>query len=91
MSKYLVIKSFSDMQDNNYKYHVGDYFPHDGLEVSEERYKELSTTANRRGIPLIEKIEELVEEVPEEISEEVPEAIVEDTPKPKKRNKKNAE
>lgn len=88
---YRVIKFFTDLKDHDHEYHVGDIFPHKGLEVSEERYKELSTTANRRGIPLIVKIEEPVEEIPEEVPEEVPEATVEDTPKPKKRNKKNAE
>lgn len=68
MSKYLVIKSFSDMQDNNYKYHVGDYFPHDGLTVTPERIEELSTDKNRRKTPMIE-----------EVQEEQPEAQVEET------------
>lgn len=62
---YRVIKYFTDLKDHNHEYQVGDKFPHEGLEVSEERYKELSSTANRRGIPLIEKIED-VEEIKEE-------------------------
>ena len=64
---YRVIKYFTDLKDHNHEYQVGDKFPHEGLEVSEERYKELSSTANRRGIPLIEKIEETeeIEEVEE--------------------------
>lgn len=65
---YRVIKYFTDLKDHNHEYQVGDIFPHEGLEVSEERYKELSSSANRRGIPLIEKIEEIEET--EEINDE---------------------
>lgn len=55
---YRVIKFFTDLQDNNHAYKVGDVFPHDGMKVSEMRLKELSTDANRRHMPLIEKVEE---------------------------------
>ena len=55
---YRVIKSFTDMQDNNYAYYVGDTFPHNGVEVGAERIAELSSDKNRRGIPLIEEVEE---------------------------------
>lgn len=54
---YRVIKFFTDLQDNNHAYKVGDVFPHDGMKVSEMRLKELSTDANRRHMPLIEKVE----------------------------------
>jgi len=85
---YRVVKYFTDLQDNNYAYHVGDSFPHDGMTVSEERLAELSSDKNKRGTPLIEKI---VEEVPE-ISEETvaPEPVVEEEApkKPAKRSKK---
>jgi len=54
---YKVIKYFTDLQDNNHAYKVGDVFPHDGMKVSEMRLKELSTDANRRHVPLIEKVE----------------------------------
>lgn len=54
---YRVIVYFTDRQDNDYPYHVGDTFPREGMEVSEERIKELSTTANRRKMILIKKIE----------------------------------
>lgn len=96
---YRVIKYFTDLKDHNHEYQVGDIFPHEGLEVSEERYKELSTTANRRGIPLIEKIEE-VEETEKINDEPVVEEIKETPTKEKKsttstakkeRTKKNAE
>lgn len=64
---YRVIKYFTDLQDNNHAYNVGDVFPHDGMEVTEKRLIELSTNANRRGRPLIEKVEET--EVAEEVEE----------------------
>lgn len=54
---YKVIKFFRDLQDNNHAYKVGDIFPHEGVEVSEKRLLELSTDANRRHMPLIEKVE----------------------------------
>ena len=55
---YKVIKSFTDLKDNNYAYYVGDTFPHNGVEVSAERIAELASDKNRRGIPLIEEIAE---------------------------------
>ena len=55
---YKVIKSFTDLQDNNYAYYVGDTFPHNGVEVGAERIAELASDKNRRGIPLIEEIAE---------------------------------
>ncbi|GAB5856908.1 hypothetical protein JMUB7529_28170 [Staphylococcus aureus] len=41
---YKVIERFEDAQDNGHEYQVGDTYPRDGLEVSEERFTELSTT-----------------------------------------------
>lgn len=55
---YRVIKSFTDLQDNNYSYYVGDTFPHNGVEVGAERIAELASEKNRLGIPLIEEIAE---------------------------------
>ena len=55
---YKVIKSFTDLQDNNYAYYVGDTFPHNGVEVGAERIAELASDKNRRGVPLIEEVEE---------------------------------
>ena len=53
---YKVIKSFTDLQDNNYAYYVGDTFPHNGVEVGAERIAELESDKNRLGVPLIEEI-----------------------------------
>ena len=55
---YKVIKSFTDLQDNNHAYSVGDTFPHDGVEVDAERIAELESDKNRLGVPLIEEIAE---------------------------------
>lgn len=95
---YKVIKFFRDLQDNNHAYHVGDSFPYNGMEVSEDRLKELSTDANRRHVPLIEKVEIVENEAGETMEEvkakepvegfmnppEEPEKK-EDAPKPKKK------
>lgn len=53
---YRVICAFADITDNNHVYSVGDEFPRDGAVVSDARLKELSTTANRIGKPLIDKV-----------------------------------
>ncbi len=50
---YKVIKYFEDLQDGGYAYEEGDVFPREGLEVSDERIKELSGKKNKRGTPLI--------------------------------------
>lgn len=84
---YKVIKFFRDIKDYNHAYHVGDIFPHNGKVVSEERLLELSTDANRRHVPLIEKVE-IVEneagETMEEVKAKEPEKV-EEAPKPKKK------
>ena len=61
---YKVIKYFTDMQDNNFAYNVGDEYPRKGMSVLPSRIRELATDKNRQGVPLIEEIIE-VEEVPE--------------------------
>lgn len=55
---YKVIKSFTDLQDNNHAYSVGDTFPHNGVEVDAERIAELASDKNRLGAPLIEEYAE---------------------------------
>ena len=55
---YKVIESFTDLQDNNYVYYVGDTFPHNGVDVDAGRIVELASDKNRRGVPLIEEIED---------------------------------
>lgn len=55
---YRVVKFFTDLQDGDHPYHVGEAFPRDGVEVTEERIKELSGKENRQGVPLIENVEQ---------------------------------
>lgn len=62
---YKVVKAFSDLQDDRHVYNAGDTFPREGVDVSEDRLKELSSTSNRLGIPLI-KAEKPAEEKPSE-------------------------
>ena len=55
---YKVIKYFTDLQDNNYAYYVGDTFPRNGVEAGAERLAELSSDKNLQGVPLIEEVAE---------------------------------
>ena len=59
---YRVIKAFVDLQDNNYKYDVGDTYPRKGLNVLQSRINELASNKNLQKTPLIEEIPEKVEE-----------------------------
>ena len=52
------------MQDNNYKYDVGDTYPRKGLNVLQSRINELATNKNLQKTPLIEEIPD-VEDKPE--------------------------
>ena len=61
---YKVIKHFTDMQDNNFAYQVGDEYPRKGMSVLPSRIKELAGSKNRQGCPLIEEIPD-IEEAPE--------------------------
>lgn len=90
--KYRVIEYFTDLQDNNHAYHVGDTFPHDGMDVKPSRLVELSGSDNKRGIPLIEGYTDDADEP--KAAEETVEETVTDEPKvepktePKKRGRK---
>lgn len=66
---YKVIVRFTDLQDNNHLYEVGDTYPREGYSPSAWRYRELSSTKNKRGVVLIEKESEPVTEDEEDITE----------------------
>lgn len=66
--QYRVIKMFTDLQDKEYAYQVGDTYPREGLSPTDERIAELSSSRNRQGKPLIEAI-------PEESAVEAPKAV----------------
>ena len=67
---YKVIKPFTDLQDNNYAYYVGDTFPHNGVDVGAERIAELASDKNRLGVPLIEEVAEKPKRTRKKKSEE---------------------
>lgn len=54
---FKVIKYFQDLQDGNHDYLVGDKYPREGFEVSEERIAALSSPNNLQNTPLIEEVE----------------------------------
>lgn len=59
---YKVIKPFTDLQDNNHKYDIGDTYPRKGLNVLQSRINELASDKNLQKTPLIEEITEKAEE-----------------------------
>ena len=61
---YKVIKHFTDLQDNNFAYNVGDEYPRKGMSVLPSRIRELASDKNRQGCPLIEEIPD-IEDKPE--------------------------
>lgn len=73
---YRVIEVFTDLQDSNYHYNVGDEYPRTGYKPSTKRIDELSGTNNKRGKPLIKAVQESAESVTEGVKE-----------KPKRRKK----
>lgn len=55
---FKVIEMFTDLQDDNFKYEVGDEYPRLGLKPSLARVNELSGTDNRRGHAVIEEVKD---------------------------------
>lgn len=53
---YKVIHYFTDLQDDNYAYRVGDIYPREGITVTSARINDLLSGSNRRGLQLIEEI-----------------------------------
>lgn len=64
MLKYKVIKFFTDLQDNEHPYNVGDQFPRKGVAVTEARLAELAGKFNKQGTPLIQAVEDEPQEAP---------------------------
>lgn len=61
--KYISVreKPWKDLKDNDYIYKKGDIYPRNGLNPTKKRIDELSTTKNKIGEVLIQKIEEAKE------------------------------
>ena len=53
---YKVVHFFTDLQDGNYAYKVGDTYPREGLEPSKDRIRELSSPFNGQMRVLIEEV-----------------------------------
>lgn len=70
MDSYRVVKYFTDLQDDEHVYHVGDAYPRDGVDVTDSRVKELSGDENLQGQPLIEKVND--EQPIEKVNDEQP-------------------
>lgn len=71
-----VIKKFTDLQDGNHVYNVGDTYPREGYTPSEERIAELAGDKNKQGTPLVE--------IPTAVEVDVDEA--EDRPRKRKKS-----
>lgn len=56
--KYVVIKHFIDLQDNNHSYVTGEEYPRAGFKPTKKRIRELTSPENRQGVPLIELAEQ---------------------------------
>lgn len=68
---YRVVAKFADLTDHKHLYMPGDIFPRSGVEVSPERVKALMSAENGARMPLIERVEDEVEEIPTK-QDEVP-------------------
>ena len=83
---YKVIHEFLDLQDNSHYYAVGKTFPRRGVKVSKERIEELSTSANKIGVPLIEAPEAKIQ--PEKDENKATEETANKVKKAQKKRKK---
>ena len=64
--KFVVKVDFGDREDKAYQYKKGDTYPRYGFEPTEERIAELTSSNNAFGVPVIEQIEDEVEDEPKE-------------------------
>ena len=56
---YKVKEMFTDLQDKDYRYEVGDEYPRLGYKPSLARIKELSGSDNLRGRAVIEEVADM--------------------------------
>lgn len=90
---YKVIHFFTDLQDNNHAYQVGDVYPRQGIVVSGERIAELASAENLQRVPLIEEVKAESEPVADVTDEETAgdEPLEDETPdierKPKRKKR----
>lgn len=74
---YEVVVTFTDLQDGEHLYNVGDEYPRTGYKPSTKRIDELLSANNKRGKPLIKAAQESAE------------SVIEGTEEKPKRRKKN--
>lgn len=55
VKEYVALVHFADLTDKNYEYAPNDPFPRKGLEVSEDRIKELISAKNNMKRPVIKE------------------------------------
>lgn len=55
---FKVVVAFNDLQDEGYRYEVGDKYPRKGKRPNKKRIAELGSKDNKRGKVLIEEVEE---------------------------------
>lgn len=53
---YKVIKKFADLEDRNHIYNIGDVYPREGAEPSDERIEFLASSQNKLKTPVIELV-----------------------------------
>lgn len=54
---YKAIIAFTDLKDGNHSYLTGDEYPREGYSPTEQRVKELLSSTNKLGEPVIKYIE----------------------------------
>jgi hypothetical protein len=69
---YKAIINFTDLQDSNCVYSVGDVYPHKGYTPTKKRISELLSTNNRLGKPVIEYIKDEPKTLQAEPTEKLP-------------------
>lgn len=87
--EYEVIKLFTDLEDDGFRYRAGDIYPRAGYEPSEKRIDELSGWNNKQGMPLIKARYKPAESVTEDIPAKVEETAKETPEKPKRTRRKS--
>lgn len=85
---YKASEFFTDLQDNDYAYNIGDVYPRKGYTPSDVRIEELATDKNVRHRPVIVAVSETIAEPVKEAPALSENETVEQEEKPKKRRKR---
>lgn len=64
---YIVLKNFTDLEDNGHKYTMGEEYPRKGYEPTEERVKALTSGNNKAGIKLLKEVKAPKKAEPKEV------------------------